>query len=420
VDGVESLKASAVAGNYVSFATPATVSNRASVRIVSGDYQDAVDGYFSLISSSGAGFTGIAAGQNVSFGNKFKLEWKSLIGSNYVDIELWNGTAFQSIAQNVPDFGRYDWYVLPAYIANNQSLRLTFKSALTTGTVGTATSNTFNIVDTSNVVDLSVSQLVSTAVLSTGKDVVYQLTASNSGGASATGVSLVDTLPAGTSFVWASPGCVNASGIVTCSIGNLAGGASTQIKLVVRPETSGTMINSLTVNSAQVDSNIANNSSTDTSIVSSTLAGTAITRYRLYSPVTLEHHYTTDFNEYSVLGGNGNWAQEGPVGKVLNNPGVFNGVSAVPYYRLYNLITRWHHWTTDANEYYTLASYSHWVGENVDGYILLTPTTGAVALFRLVFVSIPGLHHWTIDAHENSVLIGGGGWTAEGVAYVIQ
>lgn len=420
LDGVESLKASAVAGNYVSFATPATVSNRVSVRIVSGGYQDAVDGYFPMLGSSGAGFTGITAGQNVSFANKFKLEWKSLNGSNYVDIDLWNGTSFQSIAQNVPDFGRYDWYVLPAYIANSQSLRLTFKSALTTGTIGTVTSNTFNIVDASSVVDLSVSQLVTTPVLSAGKDVVYQLTVSNGGGASATAVSLVDTLPAGANFVWASPGCVNASGIVTCSLGNVASGASAQIKLVVRPAVAGTITNSLTVNSAQIDSNGANNSSTDTSTVSSAAAGIAITRYRLYSPVTLEHHYTTDFNEYSVLGGNGNWAAEGPVGKVLNNPGVFNGVTTVPYYRLYNRITRWHHWTTDANEYYTLASYSHWDGENVDGYILLTPTAGTVALFRLVFVSIPGLHHWTIDAFENSVLIGGGGWAAEGGAYVIQ
>jgi hypothetical protein len=105
---------------------------------------------------------------------------------------------------------------------------------------------------------------------------------------------------------------------------------------------------------------------------------------------------------------------------VFNNPGVFNGATVVPYYRLYNLETRWHHWTTDANEYYTLSSYSHWVGENVDGYILLSPTTGAVPLYRLLFITIPGLHHWTIDANENSVLINGGGWAAEGGAYVIQ
>ena len=420
VDGVESLKASTVTGNFVSFATPATVSNRASVRIVSGAYQDAVDGYFPLLASSGAGFTGITSGQNVSFGNKFKLEWKSLVGSNYVDIDLWNGTAFQSIAQNVADFGRYDWYVLPAYIANGQSLRLTFKSALTTGTLGTASSNSFNIVDTSNVVDLSVSQSVTTPVLSAGKDVVYQLTVSNGGGASATAVNVIDTIPAGASFVWASPGCANASGTVTCNLGNVAGGASTQIKLVVRPAAAGTMTNILTVSSAQVDANSANNTSTGTSPVNSPWPGTGITRYRLYSPVTLEHHYTTDLNEYSILGGNGNWVQEGPVGKVFNNPGVFNGATVVPYYRLYNLETRWHHWTTDANEYYTLSSYSHWVGENVDGYILLSPTTGAVPLYRLLFITIPGLHHWTIDANENSVLINGGGWAAEGGAYVIQ
>jgi hypothetical protein len=136
--------------------------------------------------------------------------------------------------------------------------------------------------------------------------------------------------------------------------------------------------------------------------------------------VTLEHHYTTDLNEYTVLGGSGAWNQEGPSGKVLNNPGSFNGVTAVPYYRMYNPVTRWHHWSTDANEYYTLVSIG-WTGESVDGYILPTATTGAIQLYRLVFNAIAGLHHWTIDANEYSVLTTSGAWIGEpGAGFVIQ
>jgi hypothetical protein len=246
------------------------------------------------------------------------------------------------------------------------------------------------------------------------------LTVSNGGPGNATGVTLIDTLPSGASFIWASPGCANASGTVTCSIGALASGASTQIKLVVRPAAAGSITNSASVSGAQADFNSVNNTSSSTVTVNASAAGVPITRYRLYSPVTLEHHYTTDLNEYTVLGGSGAWNQEGPVGHVLNNPGGFNGVTAVLYYRLYNPATRWHHWTTDANEYYTLVSIG-WSGESVDGYILPTATTGAIQLYRMVHSTIAGLHHWTIDANEYSVLTSGGGWVGEpGAGFVIQ
>ena len=106
-----------------------------------------------------------------------------------------------------------------------------------------------------------------------------------------------------------------------------------------------------------------------------------VLRYRLYSPVTLEHHFTTDFNEYTVLGASGGWQQEGSIGNVLNNPGTFNGVPVIPYYRLYYTGNNWHHWTTDANEYYTLIQFPGWNGEGVDGYLVPTNTAGTTALY---------------------------------------
>jgi uncharacterized protein DUF5648 len=146
-----------------------------------------------------------------------------------------------------------------------------------------------------------------------------------------------------------------------------------------------------------------------------------VLRYRLYSPASLEHHFTTDLNEYTVLGASGAWVQEGTVGNVLNNPGTFNGVEAVPYYRLYNTFILWHHWTTDPNEYYTLITFPGWGGEGVDGYILPTTTTGAIQLYRLVYPNGTGLHHWTVDSNEYTTLINTYGWVGEGGAgFVIQ
>jgi hypothetical protein len=106
---------------------------------------------------------------------------------------------------------------------------------------------------------------------------------------------------------------------------------------------------------------------------------------------------------------------------VLDNPGSFNGVTAVPYYRLYDNSTRWHHWTTDVNEYYTLIQFPNWTAERVDGYILPTNTTGAKQLYRLNYPYLGSLHHWTIDANEYNTLISQYGWIGEGGAgFVMQ
>jgi hypothetical protein len=165
--------------------------------------------------------------------------------------------------------------------------------------------------------------------------------------------------------------------------------------------------------SSDADPNPANNSATASVDVGATAAGVPVTRYRLYGPVTREHMYTTDFNEYTVLGASGNWIQEGTVGKVLDNPGSFNGVAAVPYYRLYSTFSRLHHWTTDPNEYYTLLMYG-WSGEGVDGYLLPTATAGTMQLYRLTYPFVGGLHHWTIDPNEYAALISIYGWVGEG------
>jgi uncharacterized repeat protein (TIGR01451 family) len=264
--------------------------------------------------------------------------------------------------------------------------------------------------------DVSVAQSPAPSPAQVGKDVVYTLTVSNAGPDAAAAVTLVDVLPAGTTFIWASPGCANSAGTVTCDVGTLAAGASVQRRVVVRPGAAGTLTNDAGVDfSGGPDSNLANNYSSASMPANATAAATQVARYRLYSDVTKEHHFTTDLNEYNVLGASGGWLQEGTVGKVLNNPGTFNGVAAVPYYRLYDNNTFWHHWTTDANEYYTLGYvFAGWNMEGVDGYILPTTAAGTTQLFRLNYPALGALHHWTIDANEYNTLTTQYGWVGEG------
>jgi hypothetical protein len=147
------------------------------------------------------------------------------------------------------------------------------------------------------------------------------------------------------------------------------------------------------------------------------MSAQTIDQYRLYSPVTGEHLYTTDSNEYSVLGTMG-WTLEGKAYKMFKDSGWFGSSYTRPVYRLYNSRILQHHWTMDANEASTLASFD-WDYEGIAGYMLSTQESGTVPLYRLMFAQ-PLLHLWTTDANEKTVLSTQRGWVYEGIlGYVI-
>jgi uncharacterized protein (TIGR03437 family) len=148
------------------------------------------------------------------------------------------------------------------------------------------------------------------------------------------------------------------------------------------------------------------------------LTASLVKRYRLYFPVTLEHLYTTDLNEYNVLGAEG-WNQEGADAAVYSGPAALSGVSTVPMWRLYYATNMTHLWTTDRNEYLTLMNYrGMFVGEGADQFLFPSQVSNSIPLYRLLFNNGGGepIHHWTTDAYEFSVLTApGGGWTSEGI-----
>ncbi|HUP30948.1 MAG TPA: hypothetical protein VM122_12285 [Usitatibacter sp.] len=267
--------------------------------------------------------------------------------------------------------------------------------------------------------DVALSQAASANPASTGKDEVFTATVTNNGPGTATGIAVTMSYDPSATVIWVTPGCTKQGSAATyvCSAGSLANGAKAQFNLVLRKAATGSVSSNATVTSATSDPDPANNSAATAVSVVASPAAKPVLRYRLYSPVTREHHFTTDANEYAVLGAlAGTWVAEGTAGKVLDNPGVFNGVTAVPYYRLYGSSSQQHHWTSDANEYYTLLMSPAWQGEGVDGYVLPTATTGTTPLYRLNYPFVAGLHHWTIDGVEYSTLVGSYGWIGEGGA----
>jgi uncharacterized repeat protein (TIGR01451 family) len=93
----------------------------------------------------------------------------------------------------------------------------------------------------------------------------YTIVVTNNGPGTATGVTVTDILPAGTTFTSAnaSQGSCTGTTTVTCNVGSLNNGASATVTIVVQaPPTLGPVANTATVSTTSSDPNPANNSST--------------------------------------------------------------------------------------------------------------------------------------------------------------
>jgi uncharacterized repeat protein (TIGR01451 family) len=95
-----------------------------------------------------------------------------------------------------------------------------------------------------------------------GRRLGYKIIVRNRGEDVATGVTLIDRLPAGVTFLSATPRqgtCAHAAGIVTCELGSLAKGRRTRVKILVRPTSRGLITNTVEVGANEADPNTANN-----------------------------------------------------------------------------------------------------------------------------------------------------------------
>ena len=108
-----------------------------------------------------------------------------------------------------------------------------------------------------------------------GNRLAYVLTVTNNGSAPAAKVTLDDTLPIGSNFVFAAPEtCVfQPPGAVSCALGDLQAGQSRTVVLVLTPTLAVTLTNTVTVSSLGPDSNPANNTATQETTASCVGAG---------------------------------------------------------------------------------------------------------------------------------------------------
>src|SRR5439155_1677597 len=143
----------------------------------------------------------------------------------------------------------------------------------------TSTSNTVPYtITTPTLTDLAITK-TGPATVAGGGPIAYALTATNNGPSDATGVTVSDTLPAGVTFVSASSSvgtCANASNTVTCTIGNLASGATATITINASASaTAGMITNTATISGNETDPNPANNTASASTQVGGSTGGSA-------------------------------------------------------------------------------------------------------------------------------------------------
>lgn len=123
-------------------------------------------------------------------------------------------------------------------------------------------------------VDLSLALSSSPASVAQGHSISYMLTvANNDTQATATNLTLTDTLPTGVNFVSATAAggtCSNSSGTVTCTLTSLAPQATWQPSINVDATATGSLSDKASVTADQSDPNTANNSASVITTVTAT------------------------------------------------------------------------------------------------------------------------------------------------------
>lgn len=145
--------------------------------------------------------------------------------------------------------------------------------------------------------DLAVTQTDAPDPVKVGENLVYNVLVINNGPGVAQNFVLNGAVSAGATFVSVAPSyaCTHSMGSITC---NVAGGlyppdpyfpdANTfRMLLTVRPETAGTLTNSVTVSSSAMDPNPANNSGSEATTVLASEADLAVAATDNPDPVTV-------------------------------------------------------------------------------------------------------------------------------------
>ncbi|MBN1284436.1 MAG: DUF11 domain-containing protein, partial [Anaerolineae bacterium] len=189
-----------------------------------------------------------------------------------------------------------------------------------------------------NGADLEIAKTDATDPVVVGGEITYTLTATNNGpfnvvvSDESTGVRVIDTLPAGVSFVSATPDrgtCEKDAGVITCALGTLNYLESANITVVVKAEAPGVVLNSAVVQADQpADPNPDNNTaSAETTVTAPITCAEAISGGVLTGQILEDNHgqITNDSNQPFNVG----MAAYKKFDNDINNQSIFNWVDGI-------------------------------------------------------------------------------------------
>ena len=200
----------------------------------------------------------------VDFSDSVVLEISSNGGSSWTPLENFTGLVGSNSGSRSFDILAYAsantrirFRVNNLYGGGNESFRLDFVEV------------DYQIVLSGT--DLSITQTDTPDPVNVASNMSYTLLASNNGPDDATGVTVVDTLPAGAVFQSASAtqgACSEVSGVVTCALGDLASGATATVNIALTaPFVTGTMTNTATISGNETDPIAGNNANSESTTV---------------------------------------------------------------------------------------------------------------------------------------------------------
>jgi len=134
--------------------------------------------------------------------------------------------------------------------------------------------------------DLAVTKTASPSPVGVGGNLTYTLTVTNNGPSMATGVTLTDAVPAGVTFVSATPSQGTCTVTVSCNLGTLANAAKATVTIIVKPTLADFITNTASVTATETDPNLANNTASVT-IIPTASADLALTETAAPNPVLL-------------------------------------------------------------------------------------------------------------------------------------
>jgi uncharacterized repeat protein (TIGR01451 family) len=175
--------------------------------------------------------------------------------------------------------------------------------------------------------DLSIVKSDAPDPVTAGMPLTYTLTVTNGGPSNATGVQVVDTLPASVTFVSATPSqgtCASAGGTVTCALGNLPATAIASVTIVVTPLAGGSISNTAQVSAVEADPDPADNTAAQSTAVTAS-ADVRITKTAAPDPVAVGDPLT-----YTLVATNDGPSDATGVQVVDLLPGSVSFVSATP------------------------------------------------------------------------------------------